>query len=175
MNNPETTSAINPIGKYTFPEHFTAEQRQACIAEIRKFPQLLKNATAHLNDAQLSLSYRVGGWSIRQLVHHCADSHMNAYVRTKLLLTEENPTVKPYDENLWAALPDYTMSIHSSLAILEGLHERWANALEQATPNDYSKTYYHPQYQKTVTLDELISLYAWHGKHHLGQVLAAGV
>lgn len=175
MNNPETTSAINPIGKYTFPEHFAAEQRQVCIEELRKFPQLLRAATAHLTDEQLSLSYRPGGWSIRQIVHHCADSHMNAYVRTKLMLTEDQPTVKPYDENLWAAMPDYTMPIQSSLILLEGMHERWAYTFEHATPNQYSKTYYHPQYQKTVTLDELISLYAWHGKHHLGQILSVGV
>ncbi|MBI3233419.1 MAG: putative metal-dependent hydrolase [Bacteroidetes bacterium] len=170
MNNQETTSATYPIGKFVAPTVFSNETRNQWIEDMRNFPLLLRRATEHLSDAQLKQTYREGGWNIRQIVHHCADSHLNAYVRTKLMLTEDQPTVKPYDENFWAAMNDYSMPILSSLQLLEALHTRWVFVLENASEVDFQKTYYHPQYQKTVMLNELMALYAWHGMHHLGQI-----
>ena len=121
-----------------------------------------------LDDPQLDTPYREGGWTLRQVVHHVADSHINAYVRVKLALTEENPTVKPYEEQLWAELPDSRLPIDLSLELLEQLHTRLSAVLEDVT--DFARPWTHPAQGRTFTLDTLLGMYAWHGRHHVAHV-----
>jgi len=159
-----------PIGKRVPPAAFTAEWRATALETIASTPANLRRAVAGLTDAQLDTPYRPGGWTVRQLVHHVADSHMNAYVRTRLALTEENPPVKPYDEAKWAELPDAkTMPIEGSLAIIDALHARWMHVLRSLGAQDFSRTMHHPEHG-TLTLDGLVSIYAWHGPHHTAHV-----
>ena len=123
-----------------------------------------------LNNSQIDTPYRPEGWTVRQLVHHLADSHLNAYVRHRLALTENNPTIKPYDENLWAELSDAKSApIESSLQLLEAMHERWAALLKSMPAADFSRTLNHPE-RGPMSLDQMIELYAWHGKHHVAHV-----
>jgi len=124
-----------------------------------------------LSEVQLDTAYRPGGWTVRQVVHHCADSHMNSFIRFKLALTEENPTIKPYHEDKWAEMADAkNLPIEPSLKILEGLHDRWAILIKSLSDQDLQKTFYHPANQKTITLATTIALYAWHSRHHLEHV-----
>lgn len=159
-----------PIGRFKRPTEFTNEQIDAWIKVIEDFPSALKNEVENLNDAQLDTPYRPGGWTLRQLVHHCADSHINSYTRLKLALTEENPAIKPYKEDLWAELHDSDLPIASSLKILEGLHHRWCILLHSLTERDLEKTFYHPETEKQTTLKTYIALYAWHCTHHLAHI-----
>jgi hypothetical protein len=160
-----------PIGKFVKPENYTADVLADCIATISNFPQALKNEVAHLNDVQLDTPYRSDGWTIRQVVHHCADSHINSLIRLKCTLTEEQPLIKPYNQDLWAELIDTkTMPIDSSLAILEGVHIRWATILNTLTPAQFERQYIHPEYNKHFSLYEATALYAWHCKHHLAHI-----
>ncbi len=158
-----------PIGPFIAPEEITSEMIQNWIEEIEIFPQTLRDAVQNLSEKQLDTAYREGGWTVRQVVHHCADSHMNSFIRFKLALTEDNPTIKGYDEAKWAEMPDYLqLAVEPSLKLLEGLHARWVVLLRSLTPEDLKRTYFHPEKQKSIPLDETIALYAWHGKHHLG-------
>lgn len=164
-------SLIYPIGRYKHPEIFNHEVLENCIEDYGKMPALLITATENLTKEQLDTPYRAGGWTIRQVVHHLADSHANGYIRMKLALTEDVPTVKPYDENLWAALPDSCeMEINAPLMMLAGLHIKWIYVMQHLQLEDWSRTYFHPQYIKHVKIEEIITLYAWHGMHHLGQI-----
>ena len=164
-----------PIGPFTAPNEITSEMIQKWIEEIETFPQLLRDAIQNLTEKQLDTPYREGGWTVRQVVHHCADSHMNSFIRFKLALTEDNPTIKGYDEAKWAALPDGSqLAIEPSLKLLEGLHQRWVALLKSLGPEDFKKTFFHPEKQKSIPLDKTIALYAWHGKHHLGHVRIGG-
>lgn len=141
------------------------------IQHLELLPQKLKEAVADLTDEQLNTSYRPDGWSVRQVVHHVADSHMNSFIRFKLALTENNPTISPYEESLWAELPDAQfMPITPSLHVIEGLHTRWTILLHSLTPEDYQRTFYHPGSQKTLTLGECTRLYSWHSLHHTAQI-----
>jgi uncharacterized damage-inducible protein DinB len=159
-----------PIGKRVPPAAFTDAVRAAGLTTLTETPAKLRRAVSGLTDAQLDTPYRPGGWTVRQVVHHVADSHMNAYVRTRLALTEENPPVKPYDEAKWAELPDAkTMPIDGSLAIIEALHARWLHLLKSLTPNQLNRTMFHPEHGK-LTLDGLIAIYAWHGPHHTAHI-----
>jgi len=169
------TSALEklryPIGKFEAPEVYTTALLQQAIATIAAFPEKLRLATAHLTDAQLETPYRPEGWTIRQVVHHCADSHMNCFIRLKWTLTEKNPTIKFYYENLWAeGIDNKTMPIAPSLQLLEGLHYRLAFTMNSLTEEDLEKTYVHPEHNKEFELREMICLYAWHCEHHLAHI-----
>ncbi|MDB5242358.1 MAG: metal-dependent hydrolase [Spirosoma sp.] len=155
-----------PIGKFQYEKPFSAAERQDLIAAIAELPIKLTELVGKWGDDRLDTPYRPEGWTVRQLVHHIADSHINAYVRTKLALTEENPTIKGYDEGKWATLADSQSDAALSLVILRNLHQRWVTLLESLTEEELQRTYYHPVYQKTVTLSELVGMYAWHGEHH---------
>lgn len=158
-----------PIGPEPTPLSLSPAQRAEAIAHIRGLPADLRAAVAGLDAAQLDTPYREGGWTVRQVVHHVADSHINAYVRTKLTLTEENPTVKPYQEQLWAELPDSRLDPELSLALLERLHTRWVAVLEGLKPEDFQRPLTHPVGGQW-TLDTLLGIYAWHGRHHVAHI-----
>ncbi len=140
------------------------------IATIKSFPAHLFTAVSPLSPAQLDTPYRPGGWTVRQLVHHCADSHMNAFVRFKLALTEHNPTIKPYDEAAWANLSDSKLPIEPSLAIIKATHFKWGVVLDAMNTADYSRTYFHPEKQRSQELGEITLMYAWHSTHHLSHI-----
>jgi uncharacterized damage-inducible protein DinB len=161
-----------PIGKFSFPASTTPEQRRLWIDEIAAAPGCLRAAVAHLSPPQLDTPYRDGGWTVRQVIHHVPDSHLNAYIRFKLALTEEEPVVKPYDEAAWANLPDVAAtSIETSLAMLDALHGRWVRLLRSMDDAQWSRAFRHPEIG-LVKLDGNLGLYAWHGKHHTAHVTA---
>lgn len=160
-----------PIGKFAHNGDITADQRQAWIQDLEELPNLLRRAVEGLTEAQLRTPYRDGGWTIRQVVHHVADSHMHSYVRFKLALTEENPTIKPYEEGLWAELSDTDEEpVETSLQLLDALHRRWVTLLRSMTEEQFSRTFYHPGSQASVRLDRNLGIYSWHGKHHLAHI-----
>lgn len=159
-----------PIGPFSYAGPSTPEQRQQSIADLAGAPAQLRAAVAGLTDAQLDTPYRPEGWTVRQLVHHLPDSHLNAYARFRLALTEEQPTIKPYDEKRWAELPDArTMPPEPSLALLAGLHTRWVNLLWAMPAEDFARTVRHPE-SGLHTLDRMLALYAWHGLHHVAHI-----
>jgi len=162
-----------PIGKDQ-NKPFTSENKLQAIEEIQNFPSKLKGAVAGMSDEKLDTPYREGGWTIRQVVHHCADSHMNAYIRFKLALTEDTPTIKAYDEAAWAELVDSEAPIELSLTLLVSLHERWGIILESMTDEDFERTYYHPEKNAESSLGENLLHYEWHCRHHLGHVGLVG-
>ncbi|RXK86090.1 YfiT family bacillithiol transferase [Filimonas effusa] len=160
-----------PIGQFEKPSVISAEQLNAWIQTIAAFPAKLKAEVITLNDEQLNTPYRQDGWTIRQVVHHTADSHINAFTRFKLTLTEDLPVIKPYDEPLWAELADSkNYPIQSSLLILAGLHDRWTALLHTLGPNELKRCYVHPAHGKHVSLEEAIGMYAWHSQHHLAHI-----
>jgi len=160
-----------PIGKFSFDGDVSDAARAARIADIEAAPRLLRAAAEGMSERQLDTPYREGGWTVRQVVHHVPDSHLNAYVRFKLALTEDAPTIKPYDEALWAALPDSRETpVAVSLTLLDALHQRWVTLLRAMAPADFSRTFIHPEHGRSMSLDQVLALYAWHGKHHLGHV-----
>lgn len=162
-----------PIGKFA-PKGapLTPAERDELVARIRALPGEARAAVRDLDDAQLNTSYREGGWCPRQIVHHLADSHANAFIRFKLALTEDVPTVKTYRQDHWALLADVCgVPVDGSLAILDGLHERWARLLEAMTPEDFARRVRHPDHGE-IDLDFLLQMYAWHGRHHVTQVTA---
>ncbi|MBP0723900.1 bacillithiol transferase BstA [Bacillus sp. RG28] len=159
-----------PIGKFEKPINMTEEQKEIWISKISQFPNELKRVVIQLNDEQLNCPYREGGWTVRQVVHHLADSHLNAITRFKLALTENEPTIKPYDEVAWANLPDVNSDLSSSFAILEGLHSRWTHLLRSLTNEDFNRTFFHPESNEHVQLEYALGLYAWHGEHHLNHI-----
>ena len=160
-----------PIGKFEKPTTITKDDLLNWISEISTFPSRLKNEVNHLTNQQLNTQYRPEGWTIRQVVHHCADSHMNSLIRLKLTLTEDQPTVKPYYEERWAELADSkNMPIEPSLKMIEGIHERWTVLLNNLSESDYSKIFIHPEHGKAFRIDENIGMYAWHCNHHLAHI-----
>jgi uncharacterized damage-inducible protein DinB len=158
-----------PTGPFRRPERLTVDERQAAIATIAGTPAALRAAVRGLTEAQLDTPYRPAGWTVRQVTHHVADSHINAWVRFKLALTEEVPTIKPYQEALWAQLPDSWLPVEVSLRLLEALHERWVALLGAITPSQWEHEFIHPESGRQ-RLDQLLALYAWHGPHHTAQV-----
>jgi DinB superfamily len=165
MNDPRF-----PIGKFHYEGPPSAEQRQQFIADIAQAPVALRAAVEGLSQQQLDTPYRNGGWTVRQVVHHVPDSHMNAYVRFKLALTEEEPTIKPYAEDRWAELADTKSTpVEVSLVMLDVLHQRWVELLKSLTPNDWKREFRHPELG-VVPLEKNVALYAWHGKHHVAHV-----
>ena len=160
-----------PTGKFTFDPDITPDKRAKSIAAIREAPALMRAAVQGLSDAQVDTPYREGGWTPRQIAHHVAESHMNAYIRFKLAITEVNPTIKPYDENLWAKTPDVAREpAATSVALLEALHRRWVTLLEAMRPEDFARTVFHPEHKRELSLDWMLQLYSWHGKHHASHI-----
>lgn len=160
-----------PIGKFVV-QPYSAELKNSLINDIRFLPNDIEIAIQSLDEYQLDTPYREGGWTIKQLVHHVADSHMNAYIRFKLALTEENPTIKPYAEAEWANLPDtFNVPVNVSVTLLHALHKRWTIINESITKEQFqNRTVFHPEHQKQMSLWHLLGMYAWHGKHHLAHV-----
>ncbi|MEK6190211.1 MAG: bacillithiol transferase BstA [Carnobacterium alterfunditum] len=158
-----------PIGKFNFEGTITDKMIEEWISEMEDLPASLQDAVRSLTEEQLDTPYRSGGWTVRQVVHHLADSHMNAYVRFKLALTEERPVIKPYEEGEWAELPDYNLPINISISLLEALHKRWTNLLHNLSPADIKKVFIHPD-SGEVSVGESIGSYAWHGRHHLAHI-----
>lgn len=160
-----------PIGKYRIEHEFTAERRAELVGQLASLPQQLREAVNGLDDGLLGTPYRPEGWTLRQVVHHVADSHMNAYVRMRLALTEEEPAIAPYKEGHWAMLPDAQQApLGLSLSLLDGLHGRWVLLLENMTEEQFARRFFHPQYGTRVRQDEILSHYAWHGRHHTAHV-----
>lgn len=160
-----------PIGKFEFTGECSAAQRAEWISEIEALPTKLVEAVAGLTEEQLDLPYRDGGWTVRQVVHHVADSHMNSLMRFKLALTEDQPTIKPYYEDRWAELEDsVSLDISVSITLLESLHKRWVVLLKAMKETDFERSFIHPESQKTIRLDYNLGLYAWHGKHHVAHI-----
>lgn len=155
-----------PTGKFVFDPNPTAAKRQDAIAAIAALPQELK---AVMPGARLDKAYREGGWTARQVVHHVADSHMNAFVRFRLALTEDKPTIKPYNETEWAKLADMSLDPALSIMILDGLHQRWHAMLLAMKDTDFTREAIHPEHGPR-TIDWFLQLYAWHGRHHVGHV-----
>ena len=159
-----------PIGKYEEPKQVTPELRAAAIAEITTLPNKMRDAVRGLDDAQLDTPYRDGGWTVRQVVHHVPDSHMNAYIRWRLALTESEPTIKPYEESAWARLEDAAHApVEVSLRLLEPLHERWVRLLHSVKEQEFARKFVHPDFGAR-TLDWMLFLYAWHGRHHTAHI-----
>jgi len=168
----ETPDLRYPIGPFRRPAGLSSEERSGMIAAIAETPERLREAVAGLTPVQLDTPYRPGGWTVRQLVHHVPDSHLNAYLRCKLALTEDEPTIRPYDEALWAELPEArTAPIEPSLALLESLHRRWDLALRGMAAADWERPLVHPESGRQ-SVEQLVALYAWHGRHHVAHVTA---
>ncbi len=162
-----------PVGKFQKPESITKEIIDSAIYEIQNFPNLVKAEIENLDEKDLNLRYRPEGWTISQVVHHCADSHINSYVRFKLALTEDLPTIKPYEESLWAELPDSKLSPFVSLNLLVALHERWVFILKSLSDEDLNKEFIHPEQSEKISLKENILIYSWHCQHHLAHIRQA--
>jgi hypothetical protein len=161
-----------PVGKFQRVETLTGDQRREFISTVAAAPARLRAAVAGLNDAQLDTPYRRGGWTVRQVAHHVPDSHMNAYIRFRLALTEDEPAIKVYEEARWAELADAKSSpIEPSLALLENLHKRWVILLESILPAEWKRTLRHPE-MGVLTLDTTLALYAWHSRHHVAHITA---
>lgn len=156
-----------PIGKFVAPENITRHDMNVWLNNIRQLPLLLEIAVQDLDESQLLTPYRPGGWNVTQVVHHVADSHMNAYTRFKLALTEDNPVIKPYEEQLWAELPDVTSTpINVSNTLLHALHKRWTKLMDGLTDEQWERTFTHPASGKVSRLKEVLGMYSWHGHHH---------
>jgi uncharacterized damage-inducible protein DinB len=159
-----------PIGKFEMPAQVSPARRQQAMDEIASTPAKLRAAVKGLNDAQLDTPYRQGGWTVRQLVHHVPDSHLNAYVRLKLALTEDSPTIKPYDEAAWAKLADSNSTpIEVSLTLMDSVHDRWVRIWRSLKPEQFARKLVHPDNGER-TVDWLLFLYEWHGKHHTAHI-----
>jgi len=160
-----------PVGRFSFGADFSPEEVSRAIEDIRALPARLSEAVAGLDDAQLDTRYRPGGWTVRQVVHHVADSHMNSQVRLRLALTEDTPPVPGYQESLWAELPDFSLPIAPSLEILHGLHLRWSALLDALSDEQLARPFQHPE-AGLMTVAQLTCLYGWHSRHHVGHVTA---
>lgn len=168
-----STDPRYPIGKYQ-PQPYSESLLQQWLDDLRHLPADLENAVQHLDEAQYDTPYREGGWTIRQVVHHLADSHMNAFIRFKLALTEDEPTIKPYDEKRWAETTDAKdLPANLSLTLLHALHRRWYEMVRGLDKANWERTYFHPGQKKINTLWNTLGLYAWHGKHHVAHIAGA--
>ncbi|MGH9349382.1 MAG: YfiT family bacillithiol transferase [Vicinamibacterales bacterium] len=166
-----TADLSYPVGRFDRQAPRTAETRRVAIQDLATLPARMRNAVNGLIDARLDTPYRPGGWTVRQLVHHVADSHMNGYIRTKLAITEDNPTIKPYDQDAWASLPDARLPVAVSLSILDAVHERWTAICRSLAEPDFARTFVHPDLGQ-LTLDAHVHLYGWHSRHHVAHVTA---
>jgi len=160
-----------PVGEFSAPEATTPDRIAGWIAEIADAPAQLRAAVQGLTKEQFDTPYRPEGWTVRQVVHHVPDSHLNAYTRFKLALTEDNPTIKPYEEARWAELPDTAATqVGVSLMLLEALHRRWVVLLGSLTEPQWARTFFHPDHEKALRLDRVLAMYAWHGRHHIAHI-----
>lgn len=165
------TDPSYPIGKYERRDALTPDERRTMIDTIAAAPARMREAVAGLTDEQLDTPYREGGWTVRQVVHHVPDSHLNAYTRVKLALTENDPVIRPYDEAEWAKLPDsHDTPVEVSLALLESLHARWVTLLRSIPENDFRRRLRHPDHDGILTVDWLVSMYEWHSRHHVAHI-----
>jgi len=172
MTGESMTDLRYPIGKFHYDGPLSREQQQSALNDIANTPSKLRAAVKGLSETQLDTPYRPDGWSVRQVVHHVPDSHLNSYVRFKLALTEDEPTIKTYAEDRWAELPDTkTTPVDVSLTLLESLHDRWVRLLRALTPDDWKLTFRHPELG-LMTLEKTLALYAWHGRHHVMHITA---
>lgn len=171
MAKQDLESLKYPIGKFQFPEEYTDKNIKQWINTIDVFPQKLENLVEDFDDLQLDTPYRPEGWTVRQLIHHMADSHLNAYIRFKWTLTEDKPTIKAYHEDRWAMLEDAKdADIEMSLSLIESLHRRWVYMLKNLTTDQLQRTYIHPESNKEISLVQMIGMYAWHSKHHFAHI-----
>jgi hypothetical protein len=161
-----------PIGRIALPlQALSDHERTGLVQQVARLPAALAAVTNEVGDERLELPYRPGGWTGRQVIHHLADSHMNCYFRFRLALTEEHPTVRPYEEQAWAELPDVAATpIRVSLTMVEALHTRWVMLMQYLTEDQWRRTFYHPGSERDFTLDQALALYAWHGQHHLAHL-----
>lgn len=171
MENSEILKMKYPIGKFTAPDPVTEEDLQNYISDIEKFPGELKALVSGFSEDQLNTRYRENGWTVKQVIHHIADSHMNAFIRFKLALTEDMPTIRPYFEDKWAELGDYSSTPPEvSLNLIDALHSRWTVLLRSMSKKDFEKIYFHPEHGEEFSLAESAGMYAWHGKHHYAHI-----
>ncbi len=171
MNEMTTDTIRYPIGKFTRPEKFRKGETKRFIREIERFPKRMKDTVKTLSPEQLDTAYRESGWTLRQVIHHCADSHMNAFSRMRKAITEDNPTIMAYDQDQWANLQDSrSADIKFSLNILWNLHKRWGMWMRTFDKPEFLRTYHHPEQGRDVPVYEVIALYAWHCNHHLAHV-----
>jgi len=162
-----------PVGKFKTPAEFSESNRHEAIEALRMLPLNLKAEIEELSEEQLDTPYRAGGWSVRQLMHHIADSHMNSFMRFKLALTEDNPTIKPYDQDGWVQMEESKiLNPMISIKILEGIHERLVYILKRMSEEEFGRTLYHPEMKKNLSLDAMLALYGWHSRHHLAHITA---
>lgn len=169
MTDAELQALRYPIGKADLRALLSPAERQERIETLRQLPALLRETSARLSEAQLDQPYRPGGWTLRQVLHHVPDSHLNAYIRFKWALTEEQPLIKAYDEEAWAELPDSRGPVSVSLGLLESLHARWVSLIEAMTPEQFQRSIVHPE-RGPMNLDQMLCLYAWHSMHHLAHL-----
>ncbi|MFI5154684.1 MAG: YfiT family bacillithiol transferase [Chitinophagales bacterium] len=161
-----------PIGKYE-TQSFSHKQRDAWLNDIKFLPQAIETSILNLDKSQIHTPYREGGWTVQQLIHHVADSHINAYCRFKLGLTEENPTIRPYEEKLWAELDDVKdLPVNISITLLYSLHTRWYETLKNLHDSAWERTVFHPEHKNKMTLWYLLGMYSWHGRHHVAHINA---
>lgn len=161
-----------PIGPWNRKSVLSSDERSQCMNTIASLPAKLRAAVSGLSDVQLDTPYREGGWTVRQVVHHVPDSHLNAYIRTKFALTESEPAIHPFDEGAWAELADSRLTpIDTSLALLEALHGRWVTLLRALAPDDFARTLFHPENGR-MTVDSIVGMYSWHGAHHTAHITA---
>jgi uncharacterized damage-inducible protein DinB len=158
-----------PIGKFE-PQPYSQKQKEAWLADILFLPRQLEMSILNLDEAQLNVPYREGGWTLKQVVHHVADSHMNAFIRFKLGLTEQDPVIKPYAEAEWANMSDYNLAVNISLTLLHALHNRWYDVLKHMGEDDWNRNVVHPEHKRSMSLWFLLGLYAWHGRHHTAHI-----
>jgi hypothetical protein len=159
-----------PIGKFSVPVTYTNSDIRGWINDIKTLPGKVRHAIMNLNEAQLDTPYRPGGWTLRQVVHHMADSHMNSIIRFKWAMTEEQPTIKAYNQTDWALLADYRMPVESSLKMLEGIHLHLVTLFESFSEDDWNRYFIHPETGAEISLKRNLALYAWHSKHHLAHI-----
>jgi hypothetical protein len=159
-----------PVGRFVAPATISADERTGAIATLAELPEQMRNAVDGLSSAQLSTPYREGGWTVRQVVHHVADSHMNAVIRVKLALTEEWPTIKPYDEAAWARLHDVAAPVEWSLELIESLHARWVMLLQSLDEEQWKRGFHHPD-NGPMTVEKTTLAYAWHSQHHIAHIV----
>ena len=173
MTRVATTDLRYPIGEFRLDGHVTDERRAGWIADIAALPAQMRAAVGGLTPEQLATPYRPGGWTVRQVVHHVPDSHLNAYVRCKLALTEERPTIKPYNEGRWAELADTRATpLEVSLTMLDALHARWVQLLRSLGPAELRRSFVHPERGNVLTLEWMLAQYSWHGRHHVAHITA---
>lgn len=170
MSEQELENLKYPIGRFIYSNNISQEEVLKNIEIIELFPENLYHEVNNLDEAQLNTPYRPGGWTVKQVVHHCSDSHINSIIRFKLALTEDNPVIKPYKEDKWTELADSKLPIDVSLKLLKALHHKWVVLLRSLTKEDLNKSFIHPEKNNEIKLDQAISMYAWHSNHHLAHI-----